>query len=101
MPYIVKIETDAQNDIEEASIWYEEQKDYLGEIFLEEVYSKIEFISQNPKLYKVVFKNIRNAVLDQFPFNLYYFLKSNTIRIIAIIHQSRNPKLVIVRSKKK
>ncbi len=100
MKYIVRIEPDAQNDLEEAVIWYEEQRKNLGEEFSEEVYLKIEFINQNPKLYQVAFNNIRSAVLDQFPFIIFYFMKNKFIHIIAIIHQSRNPNIVKIRSKK-
>lgn len=100
MKYIVRLEPDAQNDFEEAVIWYEEQRKNLGEEFSEEVYLKIEFINQNPRLYQAAFKNIRNAVLDQFPFTIFYLLKNKFIHIIAIIHQSRNPSLVKNRIKK-
>lgn len=94
MKYIVRIEPDAQNDLEEAVIWYEEERKNLGKDFSEEVYLKIESIIQNPKLYQATFKNIRTAVLDQFPFSIFYFMKNKYIHIIAIIHQSRNPYLV-------
>ncbi len=76
LKYIVRIEPDAQNDLEEAVIWYEEERKNLGKDFSEEVYLKIESIIQNPKLYQATFKNIRTAVLDQFPFSIFYFMKN-------------------------
>lgn len=101
MKYTIKIEPDAQIDLEEAVLWYENQQKSLGEKFALEVYNKIEFIGENPKVYSVVFKNIRNAILDRFPFNIYFFLKNDSIHIFAIIHQSRNPNLIKKRSKQK
>jgi plasmid stabilization system protein ParE len=101
LKYIVKIEPDAQNDLEEAAIWYENQKENLGEEFSDEVYSKIKVINENPKLYQIAFKNIRSAVLDQFPFSIFYFLRNKFIHIFAILHQSRNPDLAKDRLKSK
>ena len=45
---------DAETDIEEAAIWYENQRPGLGDEFLDEVRSLCNAISENPAIYPVV-----------------------------------------------
>ena len=42
MIYKVRIRPEAEKDLEEAAIWYESQREGLGDLFLDEVSSKIK-----------------------------------------------------------
>ena len=90
----VKISSIAQNEFEDSSEWYEEQSPGLGDYFAETIYSSLNSILQNPELYNKRKANIREFVVDKFPFIIVYqFLKKeNTVYILHIFHTSRNPK---------
>jgi hypothetical protein len=78
-------------DFENAAEWYETQKKDLGIRFLLSLDDVLNKIKSKPLLFATVHKNFRNAVMDVFPFSIYYCLKDDTIVIVGIVHQKRNP----------
>ena len=91
MSYIVHLQPDAEIDLEEAAAWYELQRKRLGHDFLDEVSGVFHQIEDNPYLYPVVYRNTRRAVMNRFPFAVYYQLKEETAIVIAVMHGSRHP----------
>ena len=89
----VKISSLAQKDLMESSEWYDEQTSGLGERFAEIIYIDINTIVKDPLIYKKVKSNIREFVVDQFPYLFIYEYKNEMVNIIRIFHTSRNPKL--------
>ena len=83
---------EAETDIEEAARWYEQQRGGLGDEFLDEVSMTLAAISDNPRLYPVVHKDARRALIHRFPFGIYYRVEETAIIVIAIMHGSRHPK---------
>lgn len=39
------------------------------------------------------------AILQRFPFGIYYIIKEDTINFFAVFHFSRNPKIIGTRTK--
>jgi len=91
----VKISSLAQKDLLASAEWYEEQTAGLGERFAEIIYGSINAIANNPLIYKKVKANIREFVVEQFPYLIIYEYKNNVVNIIRIFHTSRNPKTKI------
>ena len=89
----VKISSLAQKDLLESSEWYEEQTSGLGERFAEIIYGSINTIVKDPLIYKKVKSDIREFVVEQFPYLIVYECKNDVVNIIRIFHTSRNPKL--------
>jgi len=83
---------EAELDIEETARWYEKQRINLGFEFVNEVEKKGEFIETNPHLYQKVYKSVHRAVLERFPFNVFYFIEDESVVVIAVMHGSRHPK---------
>lgn len=83
----------AKSDIREAAIWYNKKQLGLGKRFTKEVRETILFLRQNPKVYSVMYGNIRTAVLSIFPFMIHYIVSETdkTIIVLAVLHTSRNP----------
>jgi len=49
-------------------------------------------MSQNPRQFPVVFKNVRRALLRRFPYSLFFVIETDeTLSVIACFHASRNP----------
>lgn len=89
--YQLKILKAAKSDIQHAKIWYNFQKESLGNEFLFEIEKLLTQIQTNPKQFPKNRHVIRKAVLKRFPYCLFFAIQSNTIKIIAVFHNSRNP----------
>ena len=92
MKYTVHLRPDAEADIEESAMWYENQAQGLGDSFLDEVLNTLEVISENSYIYAVVHRQTRRALIDRFPFAIYYRIEEDSLIIIAVMHGSRHPK---------
>lgn len=86
------IRPEAEKDIEEAAIWYEEQRSGLGDDFLDEVQRTLNTVFQNPNLFMTIHRNTKRALIHRFPFGIYYLIDRNSIIVIAVMHSSRHPK---------
>ena len=88
MPIIRK---EAEEDIESAFEWYEQQQVNLGLRFVEEIELKFQEIEEYPALHKEMMGNVRRALCKRFPYSI-YFMQSNTdVVVMAVLHQRRNP----------
>ena len=72
MSFRVYIRPEAETDIEEAALWYEEQRQGLGQEFLDEVLGLCKTISENPAMYPVAHRRTRRALIRRFPFGVYF-----------------------------
>jgi len=54
-------------------------------------------LSISPDAYQVVYRQLRRAVLHQFPFAIFYRLIDDEIRVFAVYHSSRDPKKLRLR----
>ena len=61
--------------------------------FLDEITNNCNNILKNPKMYPVVYRSIRRATIQRFPFGIYYQIEEESIVVIAVMHGSRHPKL--------
>lgn len=82
----------AFQEIENAQNYYENNQINLGTSFTKEVFSILEILESNPLLFPVKFNNIREALLNKFPFVVVFeILPNNEIIILSVFHFSRNP----------
>ena len=88
----VYLRPEAETDIEEAAIWYEEQRQGLGQEFLDDVLSLCETVSENPAIYPVVHRRTRRALIRRFPFGVYFRIEDKQVIVVAVIHGSRHPR---------
>ncbi len=52
----------------------------------------IERMSANPRLFPVIYKNLRRALLRRFPYELMFIMEANeTLTVVACFHGSRDP----------
>lgn len=82
----------AEIDATNAANWYNDKREGLGEEFLLALEAKIYAIQRNPNQFQVIYKGIRRALTERFPYGIFYICENETICILAIIHSSRNPK---------
>ena len=61
----------AAADLVEAHDWYEAELPGLGARFRAEIGSTVERIRENPLQFPAVFKSVRRALLQRFPYMLF------------------------------
>ena len=83
---------EAEDELTEAALWYEERREGLGVELIEEAERVFEVIAENPRLYQVAHLDVRRANLRRFPFSVYYVIHQDIVGILAVHHNSRDPK---------
>jgi len=89
----------AKIDVDEISLWYEQQGSQLGKKFLRELSQKFRSIIDHPEIYRCE-KNseIRRCKLDRWPYFIFFAATETAIEVVAIIHTSRDPKYIATRT---
>jgi toxin ParE1/3/4 len=71
--------------------WYEDIRLGLGEQFSSQVQDAIKIISEFPLAARKVKHEARCKRIHKFPYNLIFIPESDSIRIIAVFHDKRDP----------
>ena len=85
----LQIRPEAENDLNEAHTWYTERG--RGQDFLDAIEEILHRMQMSPRMYPVVHRNVRRALVKRFRFAIFYVLQPERIVVLAIIHQSRDP----------
>ena len=85
------IQLQATQEADEAAKWYEDQFPGLGIEFLLELDAALSRVINNPNIYQPVYEDARRVLVRRFPYAAYFLVEADTVRVIAILHQSRNP----------
>lgn len=84
---------DAQQDLDDAFQWYQEQNHGLGQEFIHCIDAKLSKIGRNPLHYPIVFREkVHRALSNRFPLSIYFVNEGGIITVFAILHQQRSPK---------
>lgn len=89
----VLIRSAATADLQDAFDWYEKQQTGLGVEFREAVREKLRDIAANPMLYQAAHRDTRRALLDRFPYGLYYRVYPGIAIVVACMHGRRSPRI--------
>ena len=81
----------ARAELVEAQDWYEGEATGLGRRFRQAIDALIERMSDNPRQFPIVFKNVRRALLRRFPYSLFFVVEDAALIVIACFHASRDP----------
>jgi len=89
----VKIDSDALLDIQEATDWYNKQLAGLGSRFQKQVKQQINSLKVNAENYSVRYNDVRCMTIKKFPFLVHFIIENSTetVKVFAVIHTSRNP----------
>lgn len=82
----------AEWEASQAYDWYEEQEKGLGDRFRQSIKRGIDSIKARPFSFPFVYgSNVRHAVIQHFPYRIIFSATEESIVILAIFHDSRNP----------
>ncbi len=82
---------EARLDIEDAALWYEDQRSNLGRRLADEITSLLDRIRKTPLQFPAVGEGVRRALLHRFPYAVYFLLEDNAVTVLAVLHQRRDP----------
>ena len=86
------IRPDAERDLAEAYGWYEARVPGLGSDFLLSIDAALSSIQRTPKMYRIVYENVRRALVRRFPYGIFYMVEEDRIVVLGILHARRDPK---------
>ncbi|MBW4541305.1 MAG: type II toxin-antitoxin system RelE/ParE family toxin [Myxacorys chilensis ATA2-1-KO14] len=92
MNYVLVFRPEVRKELDEAYSWYESQELRLGDDFLEQVDEALDRICQMPESYPAVYRDVRRAVIQRFPYIIHYRIVSSRVIVTAVFHGRRNPK---------
>ena len=92
MAYKYRLSEEAELDVFESYIWYEKQKEGLGEEFLDTLDVAEQAITSNPLTYQIRYKKmVRAFVVDRFPYLVLYIVNGSNIDVIAVFNTNKHP----------
>jgi len=91
-PLSLLVRPAAQEDITRATLWYERRAAGLGARFREDVEGTLVAIREQPELFRLMHRDVRRALLREFPYAVYFVLRGDAIHVLACIHGRRHPR---------
>jgi plasmid stabilization system protein ParE len=83
---------DAEIDITEAAIWYQQQQTGLGDEFLAEIDTAIISAAENPSQYPRLRRKpqVRRVLTPRFPYRIFFILRPDAIVVLRVLHSARH-----------
>lgn len=82
---------EAENDLKDALVFYNDQLPKLGDQFYKEVLTAFDVILLFPAGWSKVGEHTRKFTLKRFPYLVLYIVEKDAIIITSIAHQHRHP----------
>ncbi|HEY9184680.1 MAG TPA: type II toxin-antitoxin system RelE/ParE family toxin [Salegentibacter sp.] len=92
MTFKLIIKEEAQLEIIEAFLYYEEKKVGLGGSFLDHLDSYFKWIKNYPFHFSEKRKPFREAVIKRFPYLIIYEVLENEVIVYSVFNTWQNPK---------
>jgi len=87
----VTLTPEAEQDSDEGYFFYESRRIGLGREFLTAVDACVQSIARNPKIYQVLYKDYRRAVVRRFPYAVLYEETPTEIIVYAVFDCRQDP----------
>jgi plasmid stabilization system protein ParE len=92
----IRVVSAAEDELVEGALWYESQREGLGEQFVDEYQNAVLRIISGPAGYARLEttrsrRNLRRCFLKRFPYYVAYELLTDEIVILAVAHTKRRP----------
>jgi plasmid stabilization system protein ParE len=82
---------EAQADIEQAALYYEEQRPRLGLRFISELERFFSRVIESPQQFPELEEGVRRGLLHRFPFGIYFIAEGERTIVLAVLHHHRQP----------
>lgn len=88
-----RITPEARDELKAAKRWYDEQRPGLGAEFLGAVRAAVERARAMPLAAPLFHEgdDVRRALVERFPYEVLYLVKSQVLHVLMVVHQRRRP----------
>jgi len=96
MSRTIVVEPEAEAEIHQASQWYGRQRETTQVDFLraiDAIDKAINFLHEYPEQYQIVYRQTRRALVDGYPYALFYTVTKTHVIVLACIHTARDPNI--------
>ena len=89
------VRPEAEADITNAAVWYENRETDLGLELLSEVNSAIARALRNPESFMRVRQNptVRRVLTRRFPYRIFFIDRPDAIVVFAVLHAARHDRV--------
>jgi toxin ParE1/3/4 len=86
------VRDEAEADITEAALWYDEREAELGLELTLEVRAAIRRAVENPLLYLMKRRRpeVRRILARRFPYRIFFIVRDDAIVVFAVVHAARH-----------
>lgn len=91
MKYKLIILDPVSDEVADAAMFYENRQSGLGVALVDEWEKTLARIQRAPEGYQTKVKNLRQAMLDRFPYLIVFIIEDSTIFINRFINVRRHP----------
>jgi plasmid stabilization system protein ParE len=88
----VRFLTLAQQEVDEAVVWFDERVEGKGIVFLDELDRVVRLVKAYPLASIEIEPEIRRRLFARFPYSLIYGIEDDAIVVIAVAHSRRSPR---------
>ena len=92
MSFRLEVRDRASEEFIEGYLWYENQRDGLGEEFHDEVQEHFAFLRERPEGFAKWRGTYKKINLSRFPYIIVFRVVKNTVIIFSVFHNKRDPK---------
>ena len=87
-------------DLRAAFDWYEDQRLGLGLEFADEFRRSYRRLRQGPLHSSIRFADVRRTNLDRFPYGIFYVVRPGQLRVLAVLHASRDTAAILAKRRR-
>jgi toxin ParE1/3/4 len=86
------VRAEAEADVTEAALWYDEREAGLGLELTLEIRAAILRAFENPPLYLRLRRRpeVRRVLVRRFPYRIFFIVREDAIVVFAVIHAARH-----------
>ena len=91
------VEPEAEADILDGYLWYENREEGLGSRFIEELESAFGRVVANPMSYQEAESGVRRSVTHVFPYLVFFSFDDDAVYVLTVIPASQDPDYINAR----
>ncbi len=88
---LLKVRPEAEADALEAAFWYEGERRGLGLEFNDALRATFARIEGSPLRFPLVSREFRRAIVQRFPFGVFFIVEGELVTVAAVTHLHRHP----------
>lgn len=89
-PLPVRLHPEAKSDLDEAIKWYSEKDKSIAIDFVVKRRETLNRIAQLPQMPQAVYRDVRKAAVQRFPYVVVYQAAQDEVIVISITHTARH-----------